>query len=150
MPKHVATHSVLCAISGIKKSDAAWHELTSFENVIESLNYIEPDFTEIEGVDVTELYFGVANMLRLREDPKPDFSREVGAYCAAVHLDDGIFAALPPLDFCNEHLKEFQDGRLYKPALRALNGSPELPQFLRGAGGLKELRASLKSMRLLS
>lgn len=134
--------AALNAICVLKRNNTPWRDIEAFESVIEALNYIEPDFTEIEGVDVPELYLGVASMLKLREEPVLEFSDEIECYCAAVHLDDGFYAAAAPLTFCNPHLGRLRPD-LFAPTQAAMRGESAPEWARRSARGIGLLRAAL-------
>lgn len=148
LPKHAALADALCAISVVKRTDLPWTEVGVFESVVEALNWTIPDHSIIEGVDLGELYFGVAAMHALRESPEPTFDDDVARYCAAVHVEAGVFAALDPLGFCNSALREFRSGELFWKALAALSGKPQGGQYDVAAKGLRGVTGALQKVGL--
>lgn len=137
----------LLAVAALKRTDLPWTEMECFESVAHALNFVPPDFTEVEGIDLDELYFALACMQQLREDPVPIFTDEVSRYCAVAHLNGGLFAAVPPAAFCNDILREYRPD-LYHATTAAMRGEQGPAWAIWGARAAEAMLGSLHTAGL--
>lgn len=87
----------LMAIASLHLRDEFWKEWQVFTPCALALSGYIPDFQVIQGITVPQAMIAVdiANKLRTGVE----WSLEMKTYLSVVHLHDGMFCPIPPLDF---------------------------------------------------
>jgi len=87
----------LQAIRVVHLRDEFWKEWQVFTPCALALSGYAPDFEVIQGLTVPQALIAVDTVSRLRAGV--EWSLEVKTYLSVVHLHDGMFCPIPPLDF---------------------------------------------------
>jgi len=87
----------LMAIASVHLRDEFWKEWQVFTPIALALAGYAPDFQVMQGITVPQALIAVDIVNRLRADVP--WSLEMKTYLSVVHLHDGMFCPIPPLDF---------------------------------------------------
>ncbi len=93
----------ILAIQTLHVTDMFWEQWELFEKVLWALNGHVPIITSIQPPDLPLLYAGVSIADSIR---KETYSDEISRYCAAVFLNENVFYAPPPLEFCQAFITQ--------------------------------------------
>jgi len=93
----------IMAVQTLHVTDMYWEEWELFEKTIWSLNGHVPRLDSLQPPDLPILFAGVDMAQSVREET---YSEEVGRYCAAVFLNENVFYAAPPLEFCQKYITQ--------------------------------------------
>ena len=87
----------LMAIASIHLRDEFWKEWQVFTPIALALSGSTPDFQVMQGLTVPQAMIAVDTVNRLRTGV--EWSLEMKTYLGVVHLHDGVFCPVSPLDF---------------------------------------------------
>ncbi len=85
------------AVKTIHYTDTFWQDWEVFVPCTMALNGVMPDFDVMQIPTVAQCAVAVDTVSRLRSDAP--WSEEMKVYLEVVHMFDGIFCSIPPLDF---------------------------------------------------
>jgi hypothetical protein len=85
------------ALVAVYRDDAPWKEYHVFEKTVLALNFIIPDFDNLEGVEAGQMWNAVKIMKHVR--PNNNFSWEVLKYVQYMSNEEGVFVYPPEFNY---------------------------------------------------
>lgn len=93
----------ILAAQTLHVTDMYWEHWELFEKTLWALNGHVPRIDVFQPPDLPILFAGVDIAHSIRDEP---YSEEVARYCAAVFLNENVFYAPAPLDFCQKFITQ--------------------------------------------
>jgi len=145
----------LQALITLHARDEFWRNWEVFLPCSMALNGIPPDFDVMQAMNVPQAMISVDIANRIRRDVQ--WSLEIKTFLSVVHLHDGMFCPIPPLNFvevdAEEYPVECEEVRSRWDQVRSSRTSPEvetpedeqLRRMLEAWTILEESRAQLRA-----
>jgi len=116
--------------------------------VTQALNNNLPDFQVIQKPSISQLFSAVDISSMVRDDEK--FNLEVSSFVAACLIDDSIFYAPYPLEFCQKELTAFlEQSNIPEISQRTERVKNKFREIVSQHGELKETEEDIQVARLL-